>query len=259
MSLNTAGLVSAVREPILRAITRRTGMPRTVNGLPVRVVSTTRAVFSGDYDRPVADYLRSRIQPGSEVWNVGANVGVYALQLATWVGETGRVVAFEPNPRAARILRENIDLNGLGPRIEIVECAVGEHTGHVDLFIDGANGMARAGRANPLIQKPETVRVPVTTLDAFRRARTKSPSWIMMDIEGWEIAALRGARTLLDTTRVVLELHPSAWAWSGDARSDLEQLLDDAGLVAVPLIGQQDPLNEHGQVVLEWRSTACQD
>ena len=186
--------------------------------MPVRVASTARAVFSGDYDRPVADYLRSRIQPGSEVWNVGANVGVYALQFASWVGPTGSVVAFEPNPKAARLLRENVHLNGLSERVEIVECAVGDQKGHTDLFIDGANGMARAGRPNPVLVEPESVRVPVTTLDAFRATRSKAPSWIMMDIEGWEIAALRGARTLLETARVVVELHPSAWAWSGHTR-----------------------------------------
>jgi FkbM family methyltransferase len=234
------------------------GMPRTVNGMPVRVASTARAVFSGDYDRPVADYLRSRIQPGSEVWNVGANVGVYALQFASWVGPTGSVVAFEPNPKAARLLRENVHLNGLSERVEIVECAVGDQKGHTDLFIDGANGMARAGRPNPVLVEPESVRVPVTTLDAFRATRSKAPSWIMMDIEGWEIAALRGARTLLETARVVVELHPSAWEWSGHTRADLDQFLDEMGLDVAPLIGQLDPMNEHGQVALERRRQPCQ-
>jgi FkbM family methyltransferase len=258
VSLNATAVVSALREPILRAITRRTGMPRTVNGLSVRVASTARAVFSGDYDRPVADYLRSRIQPGSEVWSVGANVGVYTLQFASWVGPAGCVVAFEPNPRAARLLRENVRLNGLSERVEIVECAIGDHRGHVDLFIEGASGMARAGRPNPMLAEPESVRVPVTTLDLFRAARGTSPSWIMMDIEGWEIAALRGAGTLFDTTRFAVELHPSAWAWSGHNRTELERLLDDAGLDIVPLIGQLDPLNEHGQVALERRPMPCQ-
>ena len=72
-----------------------------------------------------------------------------------------------------------------------------------------------------------------------------------MDIEGWEIAALRGASTLLGSTRVAVELHPSAWPWSGHSRADLEQLLHDWKLVAHPLAGQADSLGQHGQVVLE--------
>jgi hypothetical protein len=35
-------------------------------------------------------------------------------------------------------------------------------------------------------------------------------------------------------------------------------MLDDAGLEIVPLIGQLDPLNEHGQVALERRPMPCQ-
>ena len=241
------------RERLLRLATRRHGIARTVNGLPLRVASPVRAAFAASCDRQVADFLRSRILPGSEVWNVGANVGVYALQLASWVGETGRVVAFEPNPLAARFLYENLRLNGLDQRVEIVESAVGDRTGHVDLYVEGTSGMARAGRPNPLLEHPSVVRVPVTTLDAFCSRRTRSPAWLMMDIEGWEIAALRGARTLLEATRVAVELHPSAWPWSGHSRADLEGLLTEWGLVAVPLAGQVDALGQHGQVVLQHR------
>lgn len=96
MSLRPADLIGALREPLLRLVTRPRGMSRSVNGMPVRVASPARAVFAGDYDRPVADYLRSRITPGSEVWNVGANIGVYALQLATWVAR--RVTWWHSNP-----------------------------------------------------------------------------------------------------------------------------------------------------------------
>ena len=73
-------------------------MRRTVNGLPVRVELGSRRLFAVDYEPPVAAFLQRRVLPGSEVWNVGANVGVYALQLGAWVGPTGRVLAFEPNP-----------------------------------------------------------------------------------------------------------------------------------------------------------------
>jgi len=38
--------------------------------------------------------------------------------------------------------------------------------------------------------------VPVVTLDAFAASRSRFPSWILMDVEGWEIAALRGAEWL---------------------------------------------------------------
>ena len=101
----------------------------------------------------------------------------------------------------------------------------------------------------------------MTTLDAFAAARGRMPDLVVMDIEGWEIAALEGARSLLGRTRFIVELHPDAWQWSGHTRADLEGLLDPAGLEARPLSGQRDPLGEHGQVVLKGelvrRTAAC--
>ena len=226
-------------------------MRLTLNGLPVRVDAATRHRFSADYERPVAAFLHDRIPPGSEVWNVGANVGAYVLQAGHWVGAHGRVLAFEPNPSAARALTENVRLNGLQDRVEIVPWAIGETSGDADLYASGADGMSRMGRANPALEATRAMRVAVTTLDEVVDRRQKCPSWIIMDIEGWEIGALKSARRLLRHSRFVIELHPSAWPWSGHSRGDLEELLREYGLDVVPLTGQVDPLGEHGLVFLD--------
>ena len=238
-------------ELALRVATSGRGVSRTINGLPVRVDSTTRRWLCDDYERPVAAFLRHHIQPGSEVWNVGANVGVYALQLAAWVGPDGHVLAFEPNPLAARRLAENVRLNELEDRIEIVPLAIGETSGEAALFARGTDGMSRLGRPNPLLGGTHGISVPVSTLDEVAGRRQRRPDWVMMDIEGWEIGALKSARQLLGHSRFVIELHPSAWSWSGHARTDLEDLLREHGLQAVPLTGQSDALAEHGHVFVD--------
>jgi FkbM family methyltransferase len=253
--MNAAELFKAplrpVREWLLRAATRGRGVRRTVNGVALRVDSRARLNFVPYYDAPVAEYLRAHVAQGCEIWNAGANVGVYALQLAAMVGDAGKVVAFEPNPLAREVLRENVRLNCLGDRVEVVDRALGEHAGTVELFIAGLDGMARLGRPNPVLGRTSAVSAVVTTLDAFAAARGSKPSWIVMDIEGWEIAALRGARSLLRQTRFIVELHPGAWQWSGHRRDELEALLDEFDLEAVGLVGQKDPLAEHGQVLLD--------
>ena len=241
------------RESAIRIAMSRRGVARVVNGLPLRVDPVGRETFTPIYDAGAAEYVRARLGDGMEAWNVGANVGVYTLQLAHWVGARGRVVAFEPNPEARAVLTRNVALNGLQSRVEIVPSAVGETAGSVDFFASGADGMGRAGQANPTLAATRRIQVPVTTLDEVAAARGRTPVVVVMDIEGWEIGALRGARSLLASTRFVVELHPDAWKWSGHTRADLEVLLDDAGLIAEPVSGQQDPLGEQGQVVLQRR------
>lgn len=240
----------SVKEHVVRALTRRRGVERHVNGVRLRVASPTRALFTQDYDRPLAEFLRTRIQPGTEVWNVGANVGIWVLQMAEWVGPHGRAVAFEPNADTANALRENVRLNGFDSRVEVIQSAVGEHVGEVDFYASGTDGMSRAGQPNPLLVDARARRVPVTTLDTVARSRGGFPSWILMDVEGWEIAALRGARRVLEHAQIALEMHPSAWSWSGHRRQDLEHLLGDCGLQAVGLSGQADVFEDYGHAYL---------
>jgi FkbM family methyltransferase len=239
------------REALVQLLFSRRGVPRTINGIPLRVDPVGRHVFTPVYDQGATAWLRHHLREGMEVWNVGANIGVYALQLAHYVGPSGRVVAFEPNPEARAVLTRNVARNALQTRVEIVPSAVGSAAGTVDFFTSGADGMGRAGRPNPQLPNTLRIQVPVTTLDAFAAARGRTPDVVMMDIEGWEIQALEGARSLLPVTRFIVELHPDAWQWSGHTRADLARLLDGAGLTARPVSGQQDPLAELGQVVLE--------
>ena len=71
-----------------------------------------------------------------------------------------------------------------------------------------------------------------------------------MDVEGWEIAALRGARQVLTHAQVAVEMHPSAWEWSGHTRHDFERLLTDYGLRAVGLNSQADVFEDYGHAHL---------
>jgi FkbM family methyltransferase len=225
---------------------------RTVNGATFRVDSRTRLSFPPAYDRGVTQLLRSALRPGDEAWNIGANVGVHVLQMCALVGPAGRVVAFEPNPQAAALLRRNVALNGYSERVAIIEAVVGEHAGTTQLFVAGADPMARAGKPNPLLPATHAIQVPVLTLDDFLAQNGRAPDCMVMDIEGWEVGALMSGRQLLRLAACsIVELHPDSWEWSRHSRRQLEVLMAGLGMEAVPLSGQTDPLAEHGQVWLQ--------
>jgi FkbM family methyltransferase len=208
-----------------------------------------------DYEPAVASFLSVRVGPGDLCFDVGANVGVYALQFSHWSAPSGRVVAFEPNPEAVAVLLKHLRINGLSARVTVKPLAVGDQNGEATLYTADADGMGRLGEPNDQIADRSAASVvQVTTLDEFSRQSGLIPNWLIVDIEGYEFAALRGGSELIKSQRgklgIVVEIHPSVWATSGTSRADAEALLRDFRLHAVPLTGQTDSLGEYGIVHL---------
>ncbi len=234
------------------------GIPWTINGVTYRVDPHHRHRLGQHYDAPVAAFLRERVKPGAVCVDVGANVGVYVLQFAHWAGPNGRVVAFEPNRSACEILRKHVRINELTERVRIVEAAVGEASGEAILYAAEADGMSRLGEPNKaLAGNFRELTVAVVTLDEYCEAEHLKPDWLFIDIEGFEIAALSGARRLIQSRRgelgIIVEMHPNVWASANTTRARAESLLSELGLRAVPLTGQRDPLGDYGLVHLDYQ------
>lgn len=242
-------------ESVLGWVNGGKGIPWSINGVTYRVDPRHRQRLGQNYDAPVAEFLRERVSPGALCLDVGANVGVYVLQFAHWSRPDGRVVAFEPNPGAREVLESHVRMNGLGERVSVVPAAVGETSGEEILYAAAADGMSRLGEPNKaLAGKVNEITVPVVTLDQYCRANALEPDWLFLDIEGFEIAALSGARELIKSRRgklgLVVEMHPNVWDSARTTRAGAESLLAELGLRAVPLTGQHDPLGDHGIVLL---------
>ena len=242
-----------IRELALSLATYHRGVTQVVNGVPLQVDARSRVFFPASYDEGVTNLLSAHVNDGDECWNVGANVGVHALQLCRLVGPTGKIVAFEPNPNAAMLLSRNLVLNGYGERVEVVQAAVGEHLGTADFFVAGADPMCRADIPNPRLPRTRRIRVEVTTLDQQLALRVTRPNCILIDIEGWEIGALLAAQSVFELNPlplIIVELHPDAWTWSGHSARQFEMLMHSHRLKVTALSGQHDVFAEHGQIVL---------
>jgi FkbM family methyltransferase len=233
------------------------GVPWEINGLTYRVDPRHRHRLGADYDAPVAAFLRERVRPGAVCIDVGANVGVYVLQFARWSGDAGRVVAFEPNPAARRVLERHVRLNHMAHRVTVVAAAVGAAAGEGVLFTSGADGMSRLAEPNDELRGGVVTPlvVPVVTLDDHCRAANLQPDWLLIDVEGFEIAVLEGAREIIRSRGralgLVVEMHARVWPSAGTSRARAESVLRDLRLRPVALTGQSDPLGDHGLVHLE--------
>lgn len=153
----------------------------------------------GIYEPETSRFLADHLRPGDTFWDLGANAGYHTLMGARAVGPTGRVIAVEPDPGTCEILRDQLEINGIG-NCTIVQAAVADRPGRTVLIQRASDprGNALQQIDNPAIDNKEgdAVEVPSLTLDELISYHP-APRLIKMDIEGAEVLALPGGRKLL--------------------------------------------------------------
>lgn len=185
--------------------------------------------------------LKRHTMRGATVFDIGANVGCYTLLLAGWVGDQGHVYAFEPAAGSRAGLIRHLALNGLSARVSVRPEAISDRAGDADFLDAGTHGDNRLVAA----AMPGTTTVPSLSIDGFCETSGLSPDLIKIDIEGAELAALRGARQTIarrgPALALFVELHPAIWPSLGVGRADLEEELRRQHLVIDSLPGVVDP------------------
>lgn len=194
--------------------------------------------------------FRASVGPGDVALDVGANVGAYALLLGQWVRPGGRVYAFEPAPEAFAGLTRHVEMNGLGEVVRPVQAAVSDHAGTADLVADGIQGTNRIASSGS--GTPNRVLVQAVTLDEFCSQVGITPKFLKIDVEGAELAVLRGARETIarmgDKPAVFVEMHPTLWREMGIKKKDVIDELKAQGLRAEALGSSRgDPWRLEGE------------
>ena len=183
--------------------------------------------------------FKAAIHPGSTVLDIGANIGTYSLLFGQWASPNGKVFALEPAPESFAALRQHIALNGLEEVVVPVRQAISDRVGTLPFFAASTHGTNRLISENePLIGS--TQQIETVTIDEFCASRDLKPDVIKIDIEGFELAALRGAEKTLRSRRdeltVFVEMHPTTWKTLGLTRADIAGELERQGYTAEPLV-----------------------
>ena len=242
-------------ESMLDLVYRRNGMPWVINGADYRIDPHQRHRLGELYDSTVADFLRSRVRSGQTCFDIGANVGVYVLQFANWL-RSGRVVAFEPNPGARKVLEYHLRINGISDRVAVVPSAVGKTSGSATRYAAGADGMSRLNAPNTAIaDKVSALDVSIVSIDDYISQSGITPDILMIDVEGFEIAAIAGAKRLIKETGFVdRRRNASQRLVIGGHHSEVcRRPAGRASTNPDSLQGQSHPLDDHAIVPLKQR------
>ena len=251
-----APLVKALRPAydfVLERRYGRQGISRVINGDEEIHVLPEHRYIHEDYETPVYNYLKERVRPGDVILDVGAHVGIFTILLARWTGPTGRVFAFEPTPVTFAALSEHLTLNGVAERVTPVPCAVSDQPGTVNFYTISNSPENTLNQRHTSLGEATGIQVQVRTIDEFCAEKEITPALIKIDIEGFELHALRGARETIARHKplLVIEMHPMNWPDINLSPEQVEAELAALGLRAVPLEQQRDPIREYGHVVLQ--------
>jgi len=245
-------------DALLRTVYGDRGVARSFHGeAPLFLRLECRAISEeGDKGDGLSCAILKRLaRPGGVVLDVGANIGVYSMLFARWGGSAGRVFAFEPAPSTLELLRAHLRLNQLEAQVEVVAQAVSDKVGEAVFYTHSFSG---ENSLNPVFSArgdiASSVRVPVTTLDQFCQARNLAPTLIKIDVEGFELQVLQGARETILRHRpaLVVEMHTHIWPDIKVRPEAMAALLGELPYTVTPIEGQ-DPLREYGHVLLESR------
>jgi FkbM family methyltransferase len=191
----------------------------------------------GKVDPTLLRTVRRLIEPGSKIWDIGANLGLFTFAAASRAQKKGYVLAVEPDVEAATLLlrsRRAIDGGVMAP-MDVLVAAV--HDGDDDriVMLDVA---ARTRSANALrgfggTQMGgilETRRVPAFSLDDLREL-FPSPSVVKIDVEGAEASVLSGAHRVLKESRptLIIEVSGEKQLAVGQILAGAEYRLFDGG------------------------------
>lgn len=183
---------------------------------PTRSITKTWFV-DGDFEPGMISVMRHLVKPGMTCFDLGANAGYYTLFLAKAVGNTGTVYAFEPTRETHESLVNNLELNRAG-NVLAENRAIGDYCGEI-AFHEGPRGYdvyntvgTLLPSLGPVATRFTTRKVAITTLDQYCLDRhIQKVDFIKLDIEGGEMAALRGAERVIannPSLSMVLEVSP---------------------------------------------------
>lgn len=144
--------------------------------------------------------MRRLARPGDVVLDVGANIGSTSLALARAVGPRGRVIAFEPHPGNAGLLRSNLSANALST-VEIHEFALSDSEGSYSLAEpSGQPAVSRLGSG----AGAGSMLVPTQRLDHWLEGRRVLGSIAVckIDVEGHEPGVFAGMPGTLAAGRI---------------------------------------------------------
>ena len=185
-------------------------------------------IFKAYADRAERQLLQKILFRGAVVVDGGGNIGIYSEFLSRCVGPNGLVHSFEPDPdNFMRLRRATRKL----PNVRPCAAVVGEHSGETVLYISDDLNVDHRAYATPGNAR-RAVQVGMVALDDYFKAGERV-DLLKLDIQGYELHALQGAKRVLNENReikLLLEFWPYGLKQAGANWAELIEMLEGCAM-----------------------------
>ena len=177
-------------------------------------------VFKRKQDAEELKLIGSIVKPGFHVLDIGANIGFYTEVLSKLVGTKGCVYAFEPDVTNVKHLQQNLRTN---ENVTLINKAVSDKTGPIKIYLSKMLNVDH--RTYPVDEYADVMEINATSIDDYLKLNNCTRvDFIKMDIQGYEMAALRGMEKTLKnnpSVKIITELWPYGLKKAGSSASEV--------------------------------------
>lgn len=207
------------------------------------LLPSMRLMYRGAFEPETMVAMKRMLAPGGTFVDGGASVGYLSAVAMGIVGPKGTVHSFEPAPKYFERLER---LGKMNPTYKLLphRLALGDESGWVELHL--ADGSKASGGRNTLLKGltdrdhfPTSVKVRSIRLDEYLlERREEAVSLIKIDVEGYELAVLRGLAKYLEGHRppIICEIFPASYPLFGGHIADTWKHMATFGYEARDLV-----------------------
>ena len=217
-----------------------------------------------NYEDLLEKFYTNIIKANDFVIDIGAHSGRHTKPMASLVGPSGMVMAFEPNPSARQWLQGNLKNEVKNNIVSIFPYALSDKSQKMQ-FVIANDRPEESGLKERVYNGPTTtttIEVEVVTLDSLKTSITGPVTFIKLDVEGAEFDALKGARDVLETYKPIIafEFGESSYKSYNVQPAELYDYFQGLGYHVYSILGElldRDTFVQASRIQKYWDYIAC--
>lgn len=223
---------------LIDVVTLGKGIKTYISGFSIRMIPRYFKYFRSNYELDNINFIDKNVSKGMTAIEVGAHIGLLSIVLFNKVGDTGKVLSFEPTPSTFKLLKRTVNINKATNVVNPINKAVSEKSGSAffyvtDIEAHNSNSLSDNKRKEGNAKK---INVTLTSIDDLKdELNIRHIDFIKIDAEGAEYSVLKGAERVIEEfhPKIILALHPNSILNFGDTLEEIWNFIESKNYAVI--------------------------